>query len=213
MQPATPKKDAPQKDPSWNDDEEAAQKRFYIMASGGLLVVLVLAFFALKPSGDDTVAQAAPAAESTTEATPADAELAAAEAPAAPRVPGTSGGGGGGFSGGGGRPGGGGAAPKRANSVAGFTQERGVALGLSPRAAAALADSAAGHRGAAPTSGRATVSRATTLMSEPAAGTVLVTVPSGTPLSLSGCQTAAGATWCRAAHAGFSGWVRQSDIG
>ncbi len=212
MQPAPPT-DTVQKDPSWNDDEEAAQKRFYIMAGGGLLVILVLAFFVLRPSGDE-VAAATPTAAAPADPA-AEVEFVAVQAPAAPPVPGTSGGGGG-FSGGGGRPGGGGtAAPRRANSIAGFTQERGVALGLSPRAAAAFADSATGRRGSSgpPTSGRATVARATTMMSEPASGTALVTVPSGTPLALSGCQQAAGATWCRATHASFSGWVLQSDIG
>ena len=88
-----------------------------------------------------------------------------------------------------------------------FTRERGLALGLSPRAIAALADSASGNRG------RASVGRATTLMSGPGSGTALVTVPSGTPLSLNGCQAVGGATWCQASHAGFSGWVAQADIG
>lgn len=218
MSSAPSAKEAAKKAQSWSEAEGAEQKRFRIMAGGGVLVVLLLAFFALKPSGDEVVA-AAPAAKpaAAAEATPATAEV-----PAGPSVPGVSGGGGGGFSGGGGRPGGGASSsrtPTRAASAPGFTREHGAALGLSPRAAAALADSAAGRRGARgaaaapPTSGRAAVSRATTMMSEPGAGTALVTVPSGTPLTLSGCQPAAGATWCRATHASFSGWVRQSDIG
>ena len=194
----------------------AARKRFYFMAGGGLLIVLVLAYFVLRPAAEVAVA-ATPAAGVPT------ATAAAPAAPAAPvasPVPGTSGGGSGGRSagGGGGRPGGGGAAPARppapAATAAGqpFTRERGLALGLSPRAASALADSASRSR-AAPTSGRAAVTRATVIMSGPASGTVLVTVPSGTPLTLSGCQDVGGAPWCQATHSGFSGWVRQSDVG
>ena len=206
-------------DQTWSDAEEAEQKRFRIMAGGGVLVVLVLAFFALKPSGD-TAAPAPTLPETSSEASAVpDSAVAQPEAtPAAPSVPGTSGGGGGGGRGGG-SPGGGGSSATKARehetAPSSFTREHGVALGMSPRAAAALADSASGRGGrpTRPTSGHATVARATTMMSEPAAGSILVTVPSGTPLILSGCQPAAGGTWCRATHAGFSGWVRQSDVG
>ena len=204
--------------PSASDAEAAAQKRFYLMAGGGLLIVMVLAFFALRPAPDDVAAAAAaPAAAAPAETPPSDPAAAAPEP--APPVPGVSGGGGGSGvrAGGGGRPGGGASAPaKPARPGAGaaaqpFTRERGIALGLSPRAAAALADSASRSR-SAPTSGRAAVTRATVIMSGPASGAVLVTVPSGTPLTLGGCQDIGGSAWCRATHSGFNGWVRQSDV-
>ena len=203
---------------SASDAEDAAQKRFYLMAGGGLLIVLALAYFALRPAADEAVAATPAAADSTAAAAPAPD--AAPAAPAAPSVPGMSGGGGGrSAGGGGGRPGGGvAAAPTRpANAGAGaaaqpFTRERGIALGLSPRAASALADSASRSR-SAPTSGRAAVTRPTAIMSGPASGTVLVTVSSGTPLTLSGCQDVGGSAWCGATHSGFSGWVRQADVG
>lgn len=204
------------------DANEAAQKRFYMTAGGGLLLVLVLAFFAFRPASDEAPAPSLPAA--SPDASAAQGETAAAApAPAAPSVPGVSGGGGGsrGVSGGQGRPGGGTATTPAARGAAAptagaFTAERGRALGLSARAISALSDSAASRNGGSappPTNGRASVGRATTLMSAPGSGTALVTVPSGTPLTLSGCQPApSGATWCRASHAGFSGWVSQSDV-
>lgn len=213
--------------PSFSDNEEAAQKRFNIMAAAGLLIVLVLAFFVLTGGSDDAEAATTAPAPAAAEAAPDSAAAAEPAVVDAAPPPGVSGGGGGGagFSGSSGRPTSGTGtttarrAPDRSAAATVFTRARGALLGLSPRAASALADSAAGHRGAsaaaadAPTSGPATVGRATTLMSEPGSGTVLVTVPSGTRLSISGCTPSASGTWCRASHAGFSGWVLQSDIG
>lgn len=206
----------PAVDSSWND-EEAAQKRFNVMAGVGVVVVLLLGYFAFA-GGDDEASQAVGVSPD-----PAAAPAAVAEAPApaapAPLPPGLSGGAqGGGGGGGGGRPTNG-PAPTR---PAGYTADQGRAAavehytsrGLPPRAAAALADSAArrsqpsGSGGAAVT---ARVARATVLMASPGIGAA-ATIPAGASLTVSGCKPQGGEAWCQVSYNGMTGYVLQSDV-
>lgn len=203
--------------------QEAEQKKFRILAGVGVGVVLLLGYFALtlgpeEPPAPAAAAVAAPA-DSTADST---AVVAVAPGPAAPPPPPGMGGGaaGGGGGGGGGRPTSG-AAPTRPagaarEQVRDAAREKYTSQGLRPRAAAALADSAAGRpgqtAGASAASGRATAARATNLLSGPGGGPVAANVPAGAPITLSGCEPIGGSTWCRASFNGASGWVRQADV-
>ena len=196
-----------------SDAEDAAKKRFSILAGSGVLIVVVLGFLVLRPE---------PEVEDVEEPVPVVLTDSAATAAAAPSTAAPPSGGGRGS--GGGRPGGGGGgggAPSRLSAaveqVRSSVRDRGLSLGLSPRAAAAIADSAAGRSGgsapASPGGSAGSAGRATTIMSEPGGGAALVTVPSGTAFSVGSCETAGGSTWCRATYGSVSGWVRQSDVG
>ena len=199
---------------AWDAKEAGQKQRVNIMIGVGAVVVLVLATFALFGGGDD----APRTVDATTTAEPgAPVEVAAAAPTEAPPPPGLSGGAsGGGSFGGGGRPG---AAPtptRPAGADRKVVEERYLGRGLSPRAAAALADSAVG-REAGPNAPAAIIgsvrsAHETPLMSGAGAGSTAMTVPAGAAVSLGGCEARDGETWCRASYNGVSGWVRQADV-